>query len=177
MFNVMSHSSFSLRAGKFSNHFKDRLRELEGLQLASFRDRAIAFVIDFLFSFALFSVITIYGSKLMIVLGLLKLEGDVKYRFNFENVYSLVFIVLYFGLVTYFTNGKTLGKKIMKIRVLSLSHHQISLWHAIERSLGYAASALEFGFGFIQYFIHPNRCTVHDRIAETIVVKDQPGKR
>ena len=40
-----------------------------------------------------------------------------------------------------------------------------------KRALGYGASALEFGFGFIQYFIHPNRRTVHDRIAETIVVK------
>jgi hypothetical protein len=31
-------------------------------------------------------------------------------------------------------------------------------------------SASEAGFGFAQYFIHPNRQTVHDRIAETIVV-------
>jgi uncharacterized RDD family membrane protein YckC len=46
------------------------------------------------------------------------------------------------------------------------------LWHAIERALGYGASALELGFGFLQYFIHPNKQTVHDRIAETIVVKE-----
>jgi hypothetical protein len=38
------------------------------------------------------------------------------------------------------------------------------------RSLGYGASALEGGFGFIQYITHPNAQTVHDRIAETIVV-------
>jgi len=36
------------------------------------------------------------------------------------------------------------------------------------------ASFLEFGFGFVQYFIHPNRRTVHDRIAETIVIRE-PG--
>jgi hypothetical protein len=28
-----------------------------------------------------------------------------------------------------------------------------------------------FGFGFLQYFIDYNRRTVHDRIAETIVIK------
>jgi uncharacterized RDD family membrane protein YckC len=61
----------------------------------------------------------------------------------------------------------------MKIRVVSITHEQLSLWHSIERSLGYAASALEFGFGFIQYFIHPNRRTVHDRIAETIVISEK----
>jgi uncharacterized RDD family membrane protein YckC len=48
----------------------------------------------------------------------------------------------------------------------------LSLWHCIERALGYAASALEAGFGFAQFFLHPNRQTVHDRIAETIVVAD-----
>jgi hypothetical protein len=49
----------------------------------------------------------------------------------------------------------------------------MTLWNSLERSLGYGASFLEFGFGFLQYFIHPNRCTVHDRIAETIVIKDR----
>jgi len=48
----------------------------------------------------------------------------------------------------------------------------MSLWHSVERALGYAASTLELGFGFLQYFIHPNRRTVHDRIAETIVARD-----
>jgi hypothetical protein len=42
----------------------------------------------------------------------------------------------------------------------------------VERALGYGASALEGGFGFVQYFIHGNHCCVHDRIAETIVVKE-----
>jgi len=43
----------------------------------------------------------------------------------------------------------------------------------VERALGYGASSLELGFGFIQYFIHPNRRTVHDRMAETIVIRDR----
>ena len=59
----------------------------------------------------------------------------------------------------------------MKIRVISLVHERLTLWHSIERSLGYGASILEGGFGFMLYFIHPNRQTVHDRIAETIVIK------
>ncbi len=41
------------------------------------------------------------------------------------------------------------------------------------QALGYGASALEGGFGFIQFFLHHNRQCVHDRIAETIVVKEQ----
>ena len=41
----------------------------------------------------------------------------------------------------------------------------------MERALGYGASLLEAGSGFFQYLIHPNRQTVHDRIAETVVVR------
>jgi uncharacterized RDD family membrane protein YckC len=46
----------------------------------------------------------------------------------------------------------------------------------VERALGYGASFLEFGFGFLQYFIDSNRRTVHDRIAETIVIQDRKTK-
>ena len=42
----------------------------------------------------------------------------------------------------------------------------------MERILGYGASTLELGFGFLQYFIAENRQTVHDRIAGTVVVAE-----
>jgi uncharacterized RDD family membrane protein YckC len=61
----------------------------------------------------------------------------------------------------------------MRIRVVSLVHHRITFWQAMKRALGYGASILEGGFGFFQYFTNPNRCCVHDRIAETIVVKEK----
>ena len=87
----------------------------------------------------------------------------------FENWYSIVYLVLFFGLSVYLGNGRTIGKRVMGIRVVSIVHHRMGLWHSIERALGYGASALEFGFA--QYFIHPNRRTVHDRMAETIVIR------
>lgn len=43
--------------------------------------------------------------------------------------------------------------------------------------VGLAASALEFGFGFFQYFIRSHRRTIHDRIAETIVVAEPVKKK
>ena len=40
----------------------------------------------------------------------------------------------------------------------------------------FTSPSLEAGFGFLQYFTHPNRQTVHDRIAETVVIVDRrPG--
>lgn len=103
-------------------------------------------------------------------------EPDVQLSFGFfENLYSLLYFTLYFGLANYFGDGRTPGKRLMGIRAVSLVHDRLSLWHSFERALGYGASILELGFGFVQYFIHPNRRTVHGRIAETIVVRERRG--
>jgi uncharacterized RDD family membrane protein YckC len=104
-----------------------------------------------------------------------KSNQDIHLELNFfHNWYSVLYLVVFFGLSLNLGNGRSLSKRAMGIRVVSLIHHKISLWHSIERALGYGASALEFGFGFVQYYIHPNRRTVHDRIAETIVIRDKP---
>jgi uncharacterized RDD family membrane protein YckC len=66
------------------------------------------------------------------------------------------------------------GKRWQRIRVVPLFAPRLTLWQCFERSLGYSASSLEAGFGFFQYFLHPNRQTVHDRIAETVVVEITP---
>jgi uncharacterized RDD family membrane protein YckC len=157
----------------YNAHETERMRQLDGAQLASFKARAIAFILDFFLAFTLFVVVFILGARVASGLGLLKIETNINLEFDLHHWYSILFVVLYFGLSTYLGNGKTPGKWLLGIRVVSLAHKRISLWHSFERALGYGASALEFGFGFIQYFIHPNRRTVHDRIAETIVVKEE----
>jgi uncharacterized RDD family membrane protein YckC len=152
------------------------MHELAGQELASFTSRAVAFFIDFVIAGALFIAGIVVFFKLAnryTSLGANNKHINIELNF-FENWYSIVYLVLFFGLSVYLGNGRTIGKRIMGIRVVSLVHHRVGLWHSIERALGYGASALEFGFGFVQYFIHPNRRTVHDRMAETIVIRDKP---
>jgi uncharacterized RDD family membrane protein YckC len=81
--------------------------------------------------------------------------------------------VMYFTLSFYFWKGQTIGKHLLRLRVVSLYHENLGLWHCFERSLGYYLSVLEFGFGFIQAFWNPNRMALHDKIGETIVIKLQ----
>jgi uncharacterized RDD family membrane protein YckC len=151
------------------------MQELNGMELASFTSRALAMLIDF----AIAGVLFLAGLMLFFKIAnrYTSLGQDNRHltlELNFfENWYSIVYLVLFFGLSVYLGNGRTLGKRVMGIRVVSLVHHKMSLWHSFERALGYGASALEFGFGFVQYFIHPNRRTVHDRMAETIVIRDK----
>jgi uncharacterized RDD family membrane protein YckC len=151
-----------------------RMQELHGLTLASFKSRAGAFIVDFLITAVVCVPILMFGAKLLQRFGLVK--EDVLLEFDFEHWYSIIPLVAYFSLSLYFGNGKTLGKRLMGIRVVSVVHEKIGFWHAVERALGYGASFLEFGFGFLQYFIDANRRTVHDRIAETIVIQDRKTK-
>jgi uncharacterized RDD family membrane protein YckC len=161
----------------YQPHELARRDQLKGAPLASFPARAAAaFVLDFFAAFLLFLGLLIGGARILDYLEWIDPDANINLKFDFTNWYSLVFLVLYFGLFTYWGNGKTPGKRLMKIRVVSLTHEHISLWHAIERALGYGASALELGFGFLQYFIHPNKQTVHDRIAETIVINEKAKK-
>jgi uncharacterized RDD family membrane protein YckC len=84
--------------------------------------------------------------------------------------------VIYFTVLFYFFKGQTIGKFFLRIKVISLYHEHLGLWHCFERSLGYFTSALEGGFGFIQARWNPNRMALHDKIGETIVIS-LPGKK
>lgn len=176
----------------FATHYYDTSKikhssQLEGLELAGFIRRFFALLIDLLvLTLILYFIGTILDSFGLIDFGLkIGISSDKTIdnlpainnntHFNVPEylkiIFKLLIPVIYFGLITWFTNGYTIGKRILKIRIVSTDHKHLTLWHSIERSLGYYASSLEFGFGFLQYFIDYNRRTVHDRIAETIVIK------
>ncbi len=164
-----------MKPATYNPHETERMKQIEGLPLASFQSRLFAITLDMIVVAVIFIAFSLIVIPYLMKIGWLPNE-DIKLDLSIKNWYSLIFIVLYFGLFTYLGNGQTLGKWIFRIRVVSVVHEHISLWHSIERALGYAASALEFGFGFIQYFIHPNKRTVHDRIAETIVISESTKK-
>lgn len=149
-----------------------RQTNLQGVTLANFRPRAIAFAIDLLIVAVALVLIDVWKN-----FPDMANQKNIRISFSSGGILSFVLFIAYFALTTYFGNGSTPGKKVMGITVISIVHDHLSFWHCIERALGYVASSLEAGFGFIQFFIHPNRQTVHDRIAETIVItKKQHAK-
>lgn len=154
----------------FEAHRSGRVQKLQGVPLATFPARATAFLIDLFLILLLVILVGLPGAWRA------KQSGAAEHLVipfkPFDSLWGLVALVSYFGVLTYFARGRTVGKRLLGIRVVSLTHERVTLWQSCERALGYAASALEAGFGFIQYFLHPNRQTVHDRIAETIVVAE-----
>ncbi len=189
----------SRKVQRFNPRETKREEQLAGLPLATFKQRLIAFAIDFLIvciigsvvaSFVPFLVVNIFhvqpapvettNGATRVHVGStsfdVKLPGDPATE-KLVEIVQIITILFYFGPTVWLTNGLTLGKRIMKIRVVSLTHERITLWQSCERALGYGASGLEAGFGFFQFFIYKNRTCVHDRIAETIVVMDARIKK
>ncbi len=181
------HRPKTLRPHYFSAHETKRLRSLDGIRLASFRARGIALAFDILV------IVLIFSMVLFFILGF-KMSWNQKASYAFgnsaeitatSNEHEIPWVkygtefgipILYWGLLTYFTNGRTPGKWFAGIRVVSTTHDRIRLWQSIERALGYSVSALEAGLGFFQYFISTNRRATHDRLAETVVICD-PDRR
>jgi uncharacterized RDD family membrane protein YckC len=157
----------------FRAHETHRMDLLAGWPLASFRRRALAIGIDVVTVFVIKGIIGGFwhhgpdDADLKTMAGIVM---EVAHRLR-----ELVESVLYFSVAVKLSNGRTVGKWIMKVRIVSLTQARMSWWQSIERALGYGASLLEGGFGFFQYYINRNRQTVHDRIAETIVVYE--GKK
>ena len=148
--------------------------------LATIRKRFVAFFIDWIVLVIIYLSIIILFSLFNMNISTINVHSifDVEIEMDNTHTYLITFLkilfgllpVLYFSILFYFCKGQTIGKYFLRIKVLSLYHEHLGLWHCIERSLGYFASALEFGFGYIQAFWNPNRMTLHDKIGETIVV-------
>ena len=155
----------------FEPHDTVRMQALRGIPLASFRSRASAFMLD-LVIVVLAAVLAIAATRP----GIFRGSEPVHFEL-FKSKWGIGLVVLCFGFLPRIWRGRTPGKWIFKLRMVSLSHDRLTLWQCVERALGYGFSSLEGGFGFIQYFQHPNRQTLHDRIAETIVISERKKGR
>ena len=159
---------------------KDKLEDRE-ITIASFKSRILSFLFDVIIICLIYVILQLLFQFLGFQVNAIDVKNFTHVEFESENLGNtakffikciLISIpTIYFTLTTFFLNGQTLGKKIFKIRIVSLYHDRIGFWHCLERSLGYVASTLEFGLGFVQVIWNYNRMTLHDKIAETAVIK------
>ena len=119
-----------MRSVTYDAHETERMRALHGCQLASFRRRAVAFLIDLAIGAVLFMVVTaglVYtttggGGELRFTTPATRAAQprrdvtNIPLKF-FSNWLSVVWWVSYFGLATYLGNGRTPGKRLLRIRV------------------------------------------------------------
>jgi hypothetical protein len=94
-------------------------------------------------------------------------ESFVKEEFGL----GLGWVGLYFVATVALFRGRTPGKRMMGIRIVRLNGRPIGWWAAFERFGGYAAGFATGLLGFAQIFWDRNRQGIHDKIAETAVIR------
>ena len=89
--------------------------------------------------------------------------------------FSAFLLLVAIGYLTLFTaaGGQTIGKMAAGIRVVStdVEHLRVPLGHSVLRAAAYLASALPAGLGFLPAVLGADRRAIHDRLADTRVVK------
>lgn len=85
--------------------------------------------------------------------------------FGWSGLYFTAFLTLW--------RGQTPGKRITGVRVVRLNGQPMTLWTSFERFGGYAAGLVTGLLGFAQVYWDRNRQMIHDKIVETVVVRDR----
>ena len=148
----------------FEAHETDRLHALEGLPLATFAQRVLAFFVDLFLALILWVPLEFLWRRYLLH------QERIELRWDFHEAGNVVVMVLYWAAWNYFGNGQTPGKFAARTRTMSLTSERLEKWQSVERALGYGAAFLEGGLGFLQFFWDKNRMCAQDRLAETIVV-------
>ena len=87
--------------------------------------------------------------------------------FGWTGLYFTAFVALW--------KGQTPGKRLLGVRVVRLDGRPMTFWSSFERFGGYAAGLVTGLMGFAQVYWDRNRQMIHDKIVETVVVRERAG--
>ena len=88
-------------------------------------------------------------------------------------VIVVLLVIVNFGVVAGLT-GQTIGKWVTGLRIERTSGQGLSIGRALVRHfVGYPLSLLTLGIGFLLAVVNSKGRTLHDLIADTVVVRDE----
>ncbi len=135
----------------FCGHESERVRQLDGVPLASSAQRAIGYVVDLLIAVALWAPLEI-GWRILVLH-----KQNIHVSWDFHEIGNVIVLILYLGLPNYPGNGQTPGKWLARTRAVSLKSERMGFWQSIERALGYGAAVLECGLGLLAVLLERQR--------------------
>jgi uncharacterized RDD family membrane protein YckC len=155
-------------------HEVAELRQLFGFQkqallqyFGSFDQRATAAVIDWFLVSTVCAVLAF-----MITIFLSNKIALIAVALSLLVIIPIVNLVYHIVMESSAKQG-TYGKQILKIRVCDMQGDRISPSHAAGRNFAKVLSVLTFGIGYLYCFFNKQQQCLHDRVAETLVVKDR----
>jgi uncharacterized RDD family membrane protein YckC len=168
---------------KVSSVRNRRRQKMSFYKYAGFWRRFIAYMIDgciitiVIFILAMIAGIAFFtgimsGSNTSWILGINDPEQILSFTLWFW-IFSTLINIAYF---TYFhgATGRTPGKSLLGVQVVSIEGTSISFGTAFLRSVGYMVSSLVFCLGFIWIGFDKKKQGWHDKIAGTVVIVREP---
>lgn len=163
----LSHTEVSPDSGSNTNMERENNKEESSIfNSAELNIRALAFFIDI--------VIVLMLAFVAFGIGIYFLQGtEAELGSASFTIYLLLFILAssYFVILNGYS-GKTIGKMLMGIRIISDDGNTIGFWQSFVRWIGYYISAIFLFVGFLWSIFDRNSQSWHDKIAGTFVVKD-----
>jgi len=136
----------------------------EGLTLTPIKTRALSYMIDDLLisMLILISFPSIFDGTLSNEAVISLVQSILFEVMIIKILYQSIFITLY---------GATVGKIIMKIKVVEISTLDKPRFSvALNRAIFRIISQLFYGLGFLWGFFNPEKQTLHDKTARTLVI-------
>lgn len=144
---------------------------------ASFRQRSWASAIDAAVTLLLIRIVL---AVIGIVQWYIKGGGTSTFEVQSYNpvwyghlALAAVTLLLYMTLTTYYWNGQTIGKNILKIRVISAVNLRMTHRECFYRAIGLLIGLFQLGYGAYRFHRDDHYRPLQDRIAETNVI-DEP---
>ncbi len=145
------------------------------LPIASSQKRITAFVIDDIV-ITLFFIIIFYDQFSAIFSNITVVDEAALENINAfiaQNLLVVLSIKLIYHTVLVWQNGMTLGKYLMKIKVIDLeTGNTPGFQKAFLRASVRIPSEILFYVGFLMAFFVPLRQTLHDKLSNCVVVND-----
>lgn len=139
--------------------------------------RAIAYILDITLigiTTAVLNFLFLYSYvKLGVHFGLAPLsERNVMHIYFFKQIVGFIVFASYMSLSLWWLDGQTLGKKLLKIRVISEKPDvHWTFMHSLKRAIAYQLSYMLVGFGFALAFFRKDGKTLHDLLCNHKVVE------
>ncbi len=145
------------------------------LPIASIQKRITSFVIDDIV-ITLFFIIIFYDQFSAVFSNITVVDEAALESINTfiaQNILVVLSIKLIYHTVLVWQNGMTLGKYLMKIKVIDLeTGNTPSFQKAFLRASVRIPSEVLFYLGFLMAFFVPLRQTLHDKLSNCVVVND-----
>ncbi|MGC8867565.1 MAG: RDD family protein [Elusimicrobiales bacterium] len=145
------------------NRLDIKNQQEEVYELAGFNERFLAYLID-TFPFVFLNYFT---------LSIAIKNNYVVYSNSLNIRWKIAWLFLFILYETIFTSGgrRTVGKKILGIRVIHKNGGNLTVLGAFVRVVGYFISSLIINIGYLMALFNRNRRTLHDFIASSVVVR------